>query len=349
MAELSGRSPSFARRFSMNDLPATMRAVRPLSPGQDGRPDLIETALPVPGPGEVLIAVKATALNRADLMQVKGLYPPPQGASDILGLECAGVVAALGPGVTRWRLGDEVCALVAGGGYAEYCAAPEGSCLPKPARLTWAEAGATAEAFFTVWTNVSDRCHLKAGETLLVHGGASGIGTSAIQLYAARGHTIFATAGGPEKAALCARLGAKRAIDYKCEDFVEVLKAETGGKGVDVILDMVGGDYIQRNIQSLALEGRLVNIAYQNGAAASVNFLAVLLKRLTITASTLRARTAAQKAEVAAGVARDAWPLLESGRIAPVIDSVFPLERVAEAHARMATGAHAGKIVLTVR
>ena len=332
----------------MPDLPATMRAVRPLHPGKDGKPDLIDAPVPKPAAGEVLIKVKTTALNRADLIQVQGFYPPPPGAPDILGLECAGTVAALGEGATQWRVGDEVVALIAGGGYAEYCAAPEGSCLAKPAALSWEEAGATAEAFFTVWTNVSDRCRLAPGETLLVHGGASGIGTTAIQLYAAQGHKVFATAGGPDKVALCERLGAARGIDYKAEDFVEVVKAETSGKGVDVILDMVGGDYIQRNIQSLAVEGRLVNIAYQQGSKVEVNCGSVLMKRLTVTGSTLRARTPAQKAAVAAGVLRDAWPLLEFGRIRPVIDSVFPLDQVADAHARMAAGSHAGKIVLTV-
>ena len=327
---------------------STMRAVIPEGEGAARKPVVKQIAIPRPGPGEVLIKVKATALNRADLLQVQGNYPPPPGAPETLGLECAGVVAALGEGATQWRVGDEVCALVAGGGYAEYCLAPEGSCLRKPASIGWEEAGAVAEAFFTVWTNVSDRCRLAEGESVLIHGGASGIGTTAIQIYAARGHKVFATAGGPEKVALCASLGAYRAIDYKSEDFVDVIRREMGGKGVDVILDMVGGDYVQRNIQSLALEGRLVNIAYQNGAATNVNLLPVLLRRLTVTASTLRARTAAQKAQVAAGVARDAWPLLEQGRIKPVIDSVFPLERVAEAHARLASGAHAGKIVLTV-
>ncbi|MCC6917952.1 MAG: NAD(P)H-quinone oxidoreductase [Alphaproteobacteria bacterium] len=332
----------------MTARPETMRAAQPLNPGKDGRLGIVDIPVPKPGPGEVLIAVKATALNRADLIQVLGLYPPPPGAPDTLGLECAGIIAAVGEGVTRWKPGDEVCALVAGGGYAEYCLAPEGSCLRKPPALPWPEAGATAEAFFTVWTNVSDRCRLAPGETLLVHGGASGIGTTAIQLYAARGHKVFTTAGGAEKVALCTKLGAARAIDYKSEDFVEVLKAETGGKGVDVILDMVGGDYIARNVASLAIEGRLVNIAHQTGSVASLNFMTVMLRRLTITGSTLRARTAAQKAQVADGVARDFWPLLEAGKVKPVVDSVFPLERAAEAHARMATGAHAGKIVLTV-
>ncbi len=325
-----------------------MRAVRPLTPGKDGAPDIVTMPVPQPSAGEVLIKVRATALNRADLMQVKGMYPPPKGASDVLGLECAGVVVALGDGVTRWRVGDEVCALVAGGGYAEYCAAPEGSCLRKPAQLSWEAAGAVAEAFFTVWTNVSHRCRLKAGETLLVHGGASGIGTTAIQLYAARGHTVFATAGSAEKVALCERLGAKRAINYRSEDFADVVRSQTSGRGVDVILDMVGGDYIQRNINALALEGRMVNIAYQNGSKAEIDFRMVLLKRLTITGSTLRARTAEEKAEVAAGVARDFWPLLESGRFTPVIDAVFAADEVAAAHARMAAGTHAGKIVLKI-
>ena len=325
-------------------LPATMRAVRAI----DQKPTLVEADTPKPGPGEVLVRVKTTALNRADLAQVLGFYPPPKGASDILGLECAGEIAALGEGVTRWAPGDAVCALVAGGGYAEYCVVPEGSCLPKPAAISWEQAGAAAEAFFTVWTNVSDRARLKEGETLLVHGGASGIGTTAIQLYAARGHAVFATAGSQDKLALCRKLGASRAINYRSEDFVAAVKEETGGRGVDVILDMIGGDYLQKNLDSLAIEGRVVNIAYQNGANVTVNMMPVLLRRLSILASTLRARTAAQKADVAAGVLRDAWPLVEAGTIAPVIDSVFPLEKVAEAHARMAAGAHAGKIVLSV-
>ncbi len=328
----------------MTFIPSTMRAVRAV----DKKPVVVDAPVPVAGPGEVLVQVKATALNRADLLQAMGFYPPPPGAPDILGLECAGVVVALGEGVTSRKIGDEVCALVAGGGYAEYCAVPEGSCLPKPARLTWEQAGAAAEAFFTVWTNVSDRAGLKAGETLLVHGGASGIGTTAIQLYAARGHKVFTTAGSAEKVALCTKLGAARAINYREEDFVAVVKAETGGKGVDVILDMIGGEYVQKNIDALALEGRVVNIAYQNGGTVTVNLMAAMLKRASILASTLRARTAEQKAEVAAGVLRDAWPLVTAGTIAPVIDSVFPLAEVAAAHARMSAGAHAGKIVLSI-
>lgn len=325
-------------------LPSAMRAVRAV----DLKPVVVEAEVPKPAAGEVLVKVKATALNRADLTQVQGFYPPPKGTTDILGLELAGEVVALGAGVTRWKTGDAVCALVAGGGYAEYCVVPEGSCLPKPANLSWEQAGAAAEAFFTVWTNVTDRARLKAGETLLVHGGASGIGTTAIQLYAARGHEVFTTVGSEDKAALAVKLGAKRAINYREEDFVAVVKEATGGKGVDVILDMIGGDYVQRNIEALALEGRMVNIAYQNGFKTEVNFLPVMLKRLSVMGSTLRARTADQKAEVAAGVERDAWPLVAAGTIAPVIDSVFPLEKVAEAHARMAAGRHAGKIVLSL-
>lgn len=328
----------------MITLPATMRAVRAI----DKKPTLVEAEVPRPGPGEVVVRVKTTALNRADLTQVQGFYPPPKGATDILGLECAGEIAALGEGVTRWKIGDGVCALVAGGGYAEYCLVPEGSCLPKPKALSWEQAGAAAEAFFTVWTNVSDRARLRHGETLLVHGGASGIGTTAIQLYAARGHTVLTTVGSAEKAALALKLGARRAINYRTEDFVAVVKEETGGKGVDVILDMIGGDYVQRNIESLALEGRMVNIAYQNGFKTEVNFLPLMLKRLSVLGSTLRARTAEQKAEVAEGVLKYAWPLVEAGVIAPVVDSAFPLEKVAEAHARMEAGSHAGKIVLTL-
>lgn len=333
----------------MSDLPATMRAVRPLSPGKDGRPDLIEAPLPVPGPGEVLIAVKATALNRADLMQVMGLYPPPQGASDILGLECAGVVAALGPGATRWRIGDEVCALVAGGGYAEYCAAPEGSCLPKPRRLSWAEAGATAEAFFTVWTNVSDRCRLKAGETLLVHGGASGIGTSAIQLYAARGHTVFATAGGPEKVALCARLGAKRAIDYKSEDFVEVLKAETGGKGVDVILDMVGASYLERNLSLLKIAGRLCYVAFPEGHMLNLDLRQVTMRRLRITGVNLRHRPIPEKGRLIEQIEKRVWPQIARGRIKPVVGLTVPFTEAARAHEALEASRVVGKAILTMR
>ncbi len=325
-------------------LPATMRAAKAV----DGKPAIVDVPVPVPGPGDVLIRVCASALNRADLLQVMGLYPPPPGASDVLGLECAGTVAAVGADVAGLKPGDEVVALVAGGGNAEYCVAPHGSVLPRPKASSWEEAGALAEAAFTVWTNVSERAGLKPGETLLVQGGASGIGTFAVQLYAARGHRVLATAGGPEKAALCARLGAARAIDYKTEDFVEVVKAETGGRGVDVILDMVGGDYVQRHLSALAVEGRLVNIAYQSGARVQLDLMPVMLKRLTITGSTLRARTAAQKSQVAEGVRLGVWPLVEGGAIKPVIDRIFPLADIAEAHARMASGAHAGKIVLTV-
>jgi NADPH:quinone reductase len=323
-----------------------MRAVRA---GAEKKPELVEAEVPRPGPGEVVIAVKATALNRADLLQVMGLYPPPPGTTDILGLECAGVVAACGPGVTRWKEGDAVAALVAGGGNAEYCAAPEGSCLPKPAALDWNEAGALPEAVLTVWSNVSMRAALKPGETFLVHGGASGIGTTAIQVYAALGHRVFATAGGGKKTALCRELGAARAIDYQSEDFVEIVKAETGGKGVDVILDMVGADYIERNIKALAVEGRLVNIAYQNGSSALVNFMPVMLKRLSLMGSTLRARRSADKAAIADAALMGAWPLFGRGTLRPVIDSVFALQDAAMAHARMSAGAHAGKIVLSLQ
>ncbi len=332
----------------MSMLPDTMTAIA--IQGKGGPEVLVaeSRAVPMPGPGQVLIRVKAAGVNRPDVLQRKGGYAPPPGASDLPGLEVAGTVAALGPDAGRWQVGDPVCALVSGGGYAEFCAAPVAQCLPIPPGLSMVEAGGVPETFFTVWTNVFDRGRLQAGERLLVHGGSSGIGTTAIQMAKALGATVYVTAGSAEKCAACVRLGADLAIDHTREDFVARVKEATGGQGVDVILDMVGGDYIAKNVASLAIEGRLVNIAHQTGSVASLNFMTVMLRRLTITGSTLRARTAAQKAQVADGVARDFWPLLETGRVKPVVDSVFTLEKAAEAHARMATGAHAGKIVLTV-
>jgi NADPH2:quinone reductase len=331
------------------NLPETMRAFLAPPKGEDRAPVLTHVPVPKPGPREVLLKVKATALNRADLLQCMGLYPPPPGAPAVLGLECAGVVAAAGEAVTRWKTGDELVALVAGGGYGEYCAADEGSCLEKPAALDWNEAGATAEAVFTVWSNVAMRASLKPGETLLVHGGASGIGTTAIQIFAALGHRVFATAGGEAKTALCRQLGAARAIDYKTEDFAEIVRAETGGKGVDVILDMVGADYIERNLKALAVEGRVVNIAYQNGSTANVNFMPVMLKRLSILGSTLRARSAEDKAAIVSAAEKGVWPLLARGTVKPVIDRVFGFEDAGAAHARMSAGVHAGKIVLSLQ
>ena len=288
----------------------------------------------------------AAGVNRPDVLQRQGHYPPPPGASDIPGLEVAGEVAAVGDRVAEWRLGDAVCALVAGGGYAEYCVAPAPQCLPVPKGLTAIEAAAIPETFFTVWTNVFERGRLVAGETLLVQGGASGIGTTAIQMARALGARVFATAGSAEKCAACVALGAERAINYREENFVAVVKEATEGRGVDVILDMVGGDYIPRNLDCLALEGRLVLIALQRGARAELNFTSVLQRRLTITGSSLRPRTVEQKGAIARALRERVWPLLESGQVRPVIHATFPLGEAAAAHRLMESGAHNGKIVL---
>lgn len=328
-------------------LPPMMPAIRVEMPGAGFRLVLGEAPVPRPAGREILIQVAAAGLNRADLLQAQGLYPPPPGASDILGLEAAGTVVATGPQAERFRPGDRVAVLLAGGGYAGYCAVDEGAALPVPEAMSFAEAAAWPEALFTVWTNVAERGQLAPGESLLVHGGASGIGTVAIQLFAARRHRVFATAGTPEKVALCTRLGA-HGIDYRGEDFVRVVKAATAGQGVDVILDMVGGRYIPRNIEALARDGRLVNIAYQEGAKVEVNFLPVMLKRLTLTGSTLRIRGAEEKAALARAVEREAWPLVTEGRIKAVIDRIVPLPEAHAALARLASGGHAGKIVLTM-
>lgn len=331
----------------MSSIPAKMRAV--LAGKVDGKPmpvvEIIDT--PQPGPHELLIKVAATGLNRGDLMQVMGLYPPPPGAPATLGLEASGTVVAVGPNVSLHKVGDPVCVLVAGGGYAEYCVAHEGSALPVPKGVSLVDAAALPEAHFTVWTNVVDRARLRPGETLLVHGGSSGIGTAAIQLFAARGHRVFTTAGSADKCDACVKFGAAKAINYREADFAEVVRAETGGAGVDVILDMVGGDYIKKNIGLLKTEGRLVNIAFQQGAEATLNLLVIMLKRLTITGSTLRARTAAEKSEIAQSVLTQVWPLIEAGKVRPVVDSVFSMDRVAEAQAKMAGSSHIGKILLT--
>lgn len=331
----------------MSSIPAKMRAV--LAGKVDGKPtpvvEIIDT--PQPGPHELLIKVAATGLNRGDLMQVMGLYPPPPGAPATLGLEASGTVVAVGANVSLHKVGDPVCVLVAGGGYAEYCVAHEGSALPVPKGVSLVDAAALPEAHFTVWTNVVDRARLRPGETLLVHGGSSGIGTAAIQLFAARGHRVFTTAGSADKCDACVKFGAAKAINYREADFAEVVRAETGGAGVDVILDMVGGDYIKKNIGLLKTEGRLVNIAFQQGAEATLNLLVIMLKRLTITGSTLRARTAAEKSEIAQSVLTQVWPLIEAGKVRPVVDSVFSMDRVAEAQAKMAGSSHIGKILLT--
>jgi putative PIG3 family NAD(P)H quinone oxidoreductase len=272
----------------------------------------------------------------------------PPGASDIPGLEVAGTIVSVGTGVADWRVGDTVCALVAGGGYAEYAVAPAPQCLPVPAGLDLVSAGAMPEAFFTVWSNVFDRGRLLSGETLLVHGGSSGIGTTAIQMAVALGARVLATAGSPEKCAACERLGAERAINYRTEDFVAVAGDVTGGRGVDVVLDMVGGDYVPRNLQVLATDGRLVQIALLGGAKAEISLWRVMQRRLTITGSTLRPRSVADKAVIAAALRRTIWPLVEQRRLAPVIHATFPLAQATDAHRMMEAGQHIGKIVLTV-
>ncbi len=329
-------------------IPATMTAIEIAEPGG---PDVLRAAerpTPEPGLGEVLVKVAAAGVNRPDVLQRKGGYPPPPGASDIPGLEIAGAVVALGPGAGRWRIGDRLCGLVTGGGYAEFCAVPAVQCLPVPADYDMVKAAALPETFFTVWTNVFQRGRLEGGERFLVHGGSSGIGTTAIQLANARGARVFATAGSAEKCAACERLGAERAINYRDEDFVAVVKELTGGDGVDVILDMVGGDYIARNVAALCTEGRLVYIAFLGGSKVELDFLPMMLKRATITGSTLRPRGVEEKGAIAGELEREVWPLLDSGRIGPVIDSTFPLAQAADAHRRIEAAEHIGKIVLTI-
>jgi NADPH:quinone reductase len=318
------------------------------APGGPEQLKLARRPTPKPGEGEVLVRVAAAGVNRPDVMQRQGKYPPPPGASDIPGLEIAGEVVALGAKVSGVALGDEVTALLAGGGYAEYALAAAPLCLPVPKGLSLIEAAAIPETFFTVWTNLFDRGGCKAGDAVLIHGGTSGIGTTAIQLAAARGARVFATAGTADKARACERLGAARGIDYKTEDFAEVVRRETDGKGVDVILDMVAASYFARNIESLALEGRLVVISLIGGARTELNLNTVMSKRIFITGSTLRIRTVAQKALVAEGVRRNVWPLLEQKRVHPVIHATFPLAEAAEAHRMIESSQHIGKIVLTL-
>ena len=330
------------------DLPETITAIEIKAPG--GPEMLVPVLRPVPRPakGEILVRVVAAGVNRPDVLQRQGGYAPPKGASDIPGLEIAGTIVALGGGVARWKEGDEVCALVAGGGYAEFCSVPEPQALPVPTGLDLVRAAALPETFFTVWTNVFERGRLKSGETFLVHGGSSGIGTTAIQLASAFGARVFATAGNSMKCQACKKLGAERAINYREEDFVAVIQQATKGRGVDVILDMVGGDYIEKNISLLATEGRLVNIAYLKGSKVEVNFLPMMLKRLTLTGSTLRPRSVAEKGAIARALEEKVWPLLAQGRVAPVIEGRFPLTRAADAHRLMETSAHIGKIVLVI-
>jgi len=304
--------------------------------------------MPQPGDGEVLIRVAAAGVNRPDVVQRQGHYPPPPGASDLPGLEVAGTVTALGPDVTGVSVGDEVTALLSGGGYAEYAVAAAPLCLPIPAGLSMVEAAALPENYFTVWTNLFERGGCQAGEDVLIHGGTSGIGTTAIQLAKAFGARVFATAGTHAKARFCESLGAVRGIDYRTEDFVEIVKNATDGKGVAVILDMVAGTYVQRNIEAAAVEGRIVVIAVQAGARAEIMMNKLMIKRLTLTGSTLRPRTVAQKAAVAEGVRKNVWPLLAARRVRPIIHASFPLAEAAEAHRLMESSSHIGKIMLTV-
>jgi putative PIG3 family NAD(P)H quinone oxidoreductase len=318
---------------------------------EPGEPEVlvpVERPTPVPGSGEVLIKVAAAGVNRPDLMQRRGRYPPPPGAPDIPGLEVAGTIDAIGSNVDELRVGDAVCALVAGGGYAEYCVAPAPQCLPAPRGLDLVPAAAIPETFFTVWTNVFERGRLAAGESILVHGGSSGIGTTAIQLARAHGARVFATAGSPEKCAACERLGAERAINYRDADFLEAVRAATGGKGVDVVLDMVGAEYFARNVEALAVEGRLVEIATLRGAKAELTIPTIMQRRLTITGSTLRPRSVAEKGAIARALRTRVWPLLESGAVKPIIYQTFPLTHAAEAHRVMEAGEHIGKLVLVV-
>lgn len=323
----------------------TMTAVEIAGPGG---PDVLRATtrpVPAPGSGEVLIRLAWTGVNRPDALQRAGMYAPPPGASDLPGLEGAGEIVACGAGVSDLAAGDKVCALLPGGGYAQYVTTPAAHCLPVPAGMDLREAACLPETFFTVWSNVFGRGALKGGERFLVHGGSSGIGTTAIQLAHAFGARVFATAGSAEKCAVCERLGAERAINYREEDFVAVLRAEGGA---DLILDMVGGDYLPRNVRALADDGRLVQIAFLQGPKVELNFAQVMMRRLTITGSTLRPQSDLAKARIAEGLRAHVWPLIEAGRIAPVMDSEFPLEEAAAAHERMESSAHIGKIVLRV-
>jgi NADPH:quinone reductase len=329
-------------------VPETMRAVEITEPGG---PEVLKAAtrpVPAPGPGEVLIRVEAAGVNRPDVMQRRGRYDPPPGVSDLPGLEVSGTVAALGEGVAGLAPGEAVCALLAGGGYAEYVVAPAPQVLPRPAGFSAVEAAAVPETFFTVWTNVFERGRLAPGESFLVHGGSSGIGTTAIQLAKAFGARVFATAGSDAKCRACEDLGAERAINYRTGDFAAVVLEATGGRGVDLVLDMVGGDYVQRDMECMAVEGRHVSIAFLNGPKVTLNLFPMLVKRLTLTGSTLRPRSVEQKGAIAEALRREVWPLLEKGTVKPVVHATFPLAEAAAAHALMEESTHIGKIVLTL-
>lgn len=329
-------------------LPQTMIAIDPATPGGPEVLQPVQRAVPTPGLGEVLIKVAAAGVNRPDVLQRRGLYPMPPGISSIIGLEIAGEVVAVGEGIDNSLIGQPMCALVAGGGYAEYCAAPIGQCLPVPHALTMIEAAAIPETLFTVWTNLFERAYAVEGDIVLVHGGTSGIGTMAIALGKLFGLTVIVTCGSDEKCARAIDLGADHAINYATQDFVEAVKAITGGKGVNAVLDMVGGDYVPRNIQCLAEDGRHVTIAVQRGISCELNIAAVMMKRLTLTGSTLRARSVSFKTLVADELHRTVWPHVKEGKLRPVIDMTFPLAEAAAAHARMEAGDHVGKIVLTM-
>lgn len=329
-------------------LPATMTAIAISKPGG---PEVLvarEITRPEPALGEILVRVEAAGVNRPDTIQRMGLYPAPPGAPETPGLEIAGEVVAIGAGVTAWKVGERVCALVGGGGYAQYCTVHESHALPIPKGFSAIEAAALPETFFTVWTNVFERGALKGGETFLVHGGSSGIGTTAIQLAHVFGARVFATAGSAEKCAACLDLGTEAAINYREQDFVAEVKKLTGNRGVDVILDMVGGDYIARNIQAAAQDGRIVQIAFLNGSVAEINFMPMMLKRLTLTGSTLRPRSIEEKAALARVLREKVWPLLDTGRVRPRIDATFPLAEASKAHELMEKSSHIGKIVLTL-
>ena len=330
------------------NLPAKMRAVEIAKPGGPEVLTPAERALPQPKPHEILVKVAAAGVNRPDILQRMGLYAVPPDASDLPGLEIAGTVAAIGADVKMWKVGDAVCALTHGGGSAEYCVTPEVQALPVPKGLSMTEAASLPETFFTVYSNVFDRGALKAGEVFLVQGGSSGIGVTAIQVAAAMGHRVFATAGSDEKCAACVKLGAEKAFNYKTQDWAEELKNATDGKGVNVILDMVGGDYVPKELKSLAVDGRLVMIAFLGGMKAEIDLSVVMSKRLQITGSTLRPRTIEFKGEVAKSLRERVWPLIDAGKIKPVIYKTFPLAEAAEAHKLMETSQHIGKIVLTV-
>jgi putative PIG3 family NAD(P)H quinone oxidoreductase len=327
-------------------LPDCMRFIDMAGPGGPEVLRLAEGPMPHPGPGEVLIRVAAAGVNRPDILQRQGNYPPPPGASPVLGLEVAGTIAAPGDDTAGWREGEAVCALVAGGGYAEYCVAPALQCLPLPKGLSGVEAAGLPETFFTVWSNVFDRGRLAPGESFLVHGGSSGIGTTAIQLANAFGARVFATAGSAEKCVVCRELGAERAIDYRQEDFVAVIREATQGRGVDVILDMVGGPYVERNLRVLAVDGRLVQIAFLQGSKVTLDLVHLMVRRQTITGSTLRPRPVGDKAAIAAALRSKVWPLIEAKKVRPVIDKTFPLAEAAAAHRLMESSTHIGKIVL---